>query len=53
MKKALSQQAMNIALKMQQNALTEIVIYEKIAKFAKGEDNKATLRRWLMRNMPC
>ena len=45
MKKALSQQAMNIVLKMQQNELTESVIYEKIAKFAKGEDNKATLQR--------
>ena len=44
-KKALSQQAMNIVLKMQQYELTESVIYEKIAKFAKGEDNKATLQR--------
>ena len=30
---------------MQQNELTESVIYEEIAKFAKGDTNKATLRR--------
>lgn len=30
---------------MQQNELTESVIYREIAKFAKGEDNKTTLNR--------
>ncbi|MBQ3080507.1 MAG: VIT1/CCC1 transporter family protein [Clostridia bacterium] len=30
---------------MQQNELTESCIYEKIASFAKGEENKATLMR--------
>ena len=30
---------------MQQNELTESVIYEAIAKFAKGEENKNTLKR--------
>ena len=34
-----------IIKKMQQNELTESVIYEKIAKFAKGEENKQTLLR--------
>ena len=34
-----------IVLKMQQNELTESVIYEKIARFAKGEENRATLLR--------
>ena len=41
----LSDKARNIILKMQQNELTESVIYEKIAKFAKGEENQATLSR--------
>ena len=41
----ISKQAMAIIKKMQQNERTEGVIYEKIAKFAKGEDNKKTLRR--------
>jgi VIT1/CCC1 family predicted Fe2+/Mn2+ transporter len=36
---------MAIIKKMQQNELTESVIYEKIAKFAKGEENKQTLLR--------
>ena len=45
MTKELSQKARKIVLKMQQNELTESVIYEKIAKFAKGEENKNTLRR--------
>ena len=30
---------------MQQNELTESVIYEKIAAFAKGEENRQTLLR--------
>ncbi|MBQ9988798.1 MAG: VIT1/CCC1 transporter family protein [Clostridia bacterium] len=41
----LSSEALRIIKKMQQNELTESVIYEKIAKYAKGEENKATLRR--------
>jgi len=44
-KKNLSENALKIVLKMQQNELTESVIYEKIAKFAKGKENKETLLR--------
>ena len=40
-----SEQALKIIRKMQQNELTESVIYVKIARFAKGEENKQTLRR--------
>ena len=37
----------NLALikKMQQSELTESFIYEKISRFAKGEENQNTLRR--------
>ena len=42
---SISAAAKAIMLKMQQNELTESVIYEKIAKFAKGEENKQTLMR--------
>ena len=45
MTKELSKKALKIILKMQQNELTESVIYSKIAKFAKGEENKQTLQR--------
>ena len=45
MVKEISQKAMSIIRKMQQNELTESVIYEEIAKFAKGEENKKTLLR--------
>ena len=45
MKKHISDASMNIIKKMQQNELTESVIYEEISKFAKGDNNKATLRR--------
>ena len=45
MKKHISDVSMNIIKQMQQNELTESVIYEEIAKFAKGDGNKATLRR--------
>ena len=45
MNKELTSQARKIILKMQQNELTESVIYKKIAKFAKGEENKKTLHR--------
>ena len=41
----LSEKARAIILKMQQNELTESVIYKKIAKFAKGDVNKKTLTR--------
>lgn len=41
----ISPAAMEIILKMQQNELTESVIYEKIAAFAKGEENRQTLLR--------
>lgn len=36
---------MSIIKKMQQNELNESIIYERIAKFAKGKDNKETLLR--------
>lgn len=45
MKKQLSEKALEIIKKMQQSELTESVIYEEIAKFAKGDENKETLRR--------
>lgn len=45
MKKALSEKAVQIVMKMQQNELTESIIYAEIAKFAKGEQNKETLLR--------
>ena len=40
-----SEKAIAIIKKMQQNELTESVIYAKIAAFAKGEENKKTLLR--------
>lgn len=45
MAETISTQAMEIIRKMQQNELTESVIYEKIAAFAKGDENKQTLLR--------
>ena len=45
MKKLLSEKALQIIKKMQQNELTESVIYAEIAKFAKGDENKETLLR--------
>lgn len=45
MKKELSAAALAVVKKMQQNELTESVIYKEIAKFAKGDENKATLER--------
>ena len=42
---SVSDKALAIIKKMQQNELTESVIYEKIAAFAKGEENKQTLLR--------
>lgn len=41
----ISKRAMKIIRKMQQSELTESFIYEAIAKFAKGEENKKTLLR--------
>ena len=43
--KTISAAAMAVVKKMQQNECTESVIYEKIAKFAKGDANKQTLQR--------
>ena len=40
-----SSAALAIIKRMQQNELTESVIYEKIAVFAKGDENKQTLLR--------
>lgn len=45
MKKQISDRSFKIIRKMQQNELTESVIYEEIAAFAKGEQNKQTLLR--------
>ena len=45
MKKSVSDAALKIIKKMQQNELTESVIYKKIARFAKGDENKKTLER--------
>ena len=45
MENKISQSALAIIKKMQQNELTESVIYQEVAKFAKGEQNKATLQR--------
>ena len=44
----ISAAAMAVIKRMQQNELTESVIYEKISAFAGGEENKETLR-WLAR----
>lgn len=44
MKDIVSENAMSIIRKMQQYELDESIIYEKIAKFAKGDENKKTLR---------
>ena len=45
MEKKLSEKALAIIKKMQQNELTESFIYEQISRFAKGEENKKTLLR--------
>jgi len=45
MTKTVSQEALAIIRRMQQNELTESVIYQKIAAFAKGEENRKTLLR--------
>ncbi len=41
----ISEKALKIVKKMQQSELTESYIYAEIAKFAKGEKNKNTLKR--------
>ena len=43
--KEVSKEALAIIKEMQQNELTESEIYRRIAKFAKGDENKATLER--------
>lgn len=43
--KQISEQALAIIRKMQQNERTESEVYKKIAKFAKGEENKKALER--------
>lgn len=45
MSNIVSEKALSIIRRMQQNELTESVIYERIAKFAKGEENRQTLIR--------
>ena len=45
MVETLSPAALDIIRKMQQNELTESLIYEKISAFAKGEENQKTLLR--------
>ena len=45
MKKTVSQAALNIICRMQQNELNESEIYQRIAAFAKGEENRQTLLR--------
>ena len=45
MTKEISLKALSIIKKMQRSELTESIIYEKIAKFAKGEENKKVLLR--------
>ena len=41
----MTEKALAVIRKMQQNELTESVIYEKISAFAKGEENRQTLLR--------
>ena len=41
----ISQEALRIVKKMQQGEVTESIIYRKIARFAKGDQNKQTLLR--------
>ena len=43
--KTVSEKSLAVIKAMQQNELTESVIYAKIASFAKGEENKKTLLR--------
>lgn len=43
--KEVSTKALAVIKKMQQNELDESIIYKKIARFAKGDQNKKTLER--------
>ena len=43
--KQISQAALDIICRMQQNEMTESEIYQRIATFAKGEENRQTLLR--------
>ena len=45
MENTISQESLAIIKKMQQNELTESVIYEAISKFAKGAENQRVLLR--------
>lgn len=45
MTKDISAKAMEIIKKMQQGEISESAIYARIARFAKGEENRETLRR--------
>ena len=45
MKEKISEKSIAIMKRLQQNELTESVIYEKISRFAKGEENVQTLLR--------
>ena len=45
MTKNVSPSSLAIIKKMQQSELTESYIYEEIAKFAKGDENKKVLNR--------
>lgn len=45
MEKTISQNSLEIMKRMQQNELTESKVYEEIAKFAKGDENKKVLMR--------
>ena len=45
MNREISQASLDIIRRMQQNELTESVIYEEIAKFAKGDQNRQALLR--------
>ena len=45
MSHTISPAALAVIKRMQQNEMTESAIYEKIATFAKGEENKQTLLR--------
>ena len=42
---SISEKSLKVIRKMQQNEITESDIYKKIAKFAKGQENKETLLR--------
>lgn len=42
---SISEKSLKVIRKMQQNEITESIIYKKIAKFAKGQENKETLLR--------